>query len=460
MDTTQTPCDAWRNSRVIWLLLAVMGALLFVAFYHTIGDMLHRWDTKKEYGYAYMIPFITAFLLWQRKNEFEATEFRPSWVGVGVLVVALFLLMMGLLATTYTLPQYSLVLAVMAIAQAHMGWRGFRIAFAPLFLLFFMVPLPPFLYNNLSGHLQLWSSQLGVAVIRLFDISVYLSGNVIDLGTFKLQVAQACSGLRYLFPLVSLSFIAAYLYRVEFWKRAVIFLSAVPLTVLMNSFRIGMIGVLVNYWGIEQAEGFLHEFEGWVVFMGCIAILVLEMLLLNRVGSRRRPLREVFGLELPAPLSAERVCRRPFRAPLGAVVGLLGVGAVLSLVIHARDPVIPKRVSFAEFPVDIGAWKGDPQRLQQIYLKSLKLDDYIMADYSKPGLRAVNFYVAYYATQEAGDAAHSPRACIPGGGWEIASLSRPILRTVQFNGHPLRVNRVLIKKGDVSEVVYYWFQER
>ncbi len=195
METTQHRCDAWRNSAAVWVLLVVVAALLLAAFYHTIGDMMYRWDTKKEYGYSYMIPFITVFLLWQRKDEFQTTEFTPSWVGVGVLAGAIFLLMLGLLATTYTLAQYALVLAIWAIALAYMGWRGFKIAFAPLFLLFFMVPLPPFLFNNLSAELQLISSQLGVAVIRLFNISVYLSGNVIDLGVFKLQVAQACSGL-------------------------------------------------------------------------------------------------------------------------------------------------------------------------------------------------------------------------------------------------------------------------
>ena len=111
----------------------------------------------------------------------------------------------------------------------------------------------------------------------MFGISVYLEGNVIDLGSYKLQVVEACSGLRYLFPLVSLSFIAAYIYHGAFWKKAIIFLSSIPITVLMNSFRIGVIGVLVEYGGPGQAEGFLHDFEGWIIFMACIAILVLEM---------------------------------------------------------------------------------------------------------------------------------------------------------------------------------------
>ena len=107
----------------------------------------------------------------------------------------------------------------------------------PLFFLVFMIPLPNFLLNNLSTKLQLISSELGVAVIRLFDISVYLEGNVIDLGVYKLQVVEACSGLNYLFPLMSLSFIMADLYKAPFWKRAIVFLSSIPITIIMNSFN-------------------------------------------------------------------------------------------------------------------------------------------------------------------------------------------------------------------------------
>ena len=205
-----------------------------------------------------------------------------------LIILGGLLFFLGAVATTHTLSQYGLVVTILGVALALLGWKAFKIVMVPLAVLFFMVPLPPFIYNTLSTKLQLISSEIGVAVIRLFGISVYLEGNVIDLGSYKLQVVEACSGLRYLFPLVSLSFIAAYIYKGAFWKKAIIFLSSMPITVLMNSFRIGVIGVLVEYGGPEQAEGFLHDFEGWIVFMACIAILVLEMALLAKIGSDKK----------------------------------------------------------------------------------------------------------------------------------------------------------------------------
>src|SRR5207249_6025920 len=175
-----------------------------------------------------------------------------------------------------------------------------KLVWVPLMILFFMVPLPNFLYQGLSAQLQLLSSKLGVSVIRLCDISVFLEGNVIDLGNYKLQVAEACSGLRYLFPLMALGFIAAYFFKGALWKRAIIFLSTIPITILMNSLRIGVIGVMVEHWGRAAAEGFLHDFEGWVIFMTCTVVIVGEMWLLAKIGSNKHSLREVFGVDLPA----------------------------------------------------------------------------------------------------------------------------------------------------------------
>ena len=126
---------------------------------------------------------------------------------------------------------------------AIVGDRIFRQIWLPIFFLFFAIPLPQFLYQGLSAKLQLLSSELGVSFIRLCDISVYQEGNVIDLGAMKLQVVEACSGLRYLFPLMSLAFMCAYFFKATLWKRVVIFLSSIPITVFMNSFRIGLIGV-------------------------------------------------------------------------------------------------------------------------------------------------------------------------------------------------------------------------
>ncbi|MET0062181.1 MAG: VPLPA-CTERM-specific exosortase XrtD [Candidatus Thiodiazotropha endolucinida] len=446
---------------MVWRLLGISAILLVYVFWNGITDMLDRWESKEEYGYAYFLPFITVYLIWQRRDRMVAAEYSPSWLGVVVILVASFLFFLGEIATTFTLVQYALVLTVIGLAYALLGWQAFKIVAGPLFLLFFIVPLPPFVYNSLSGKLQLVSSQIGVEVIRWFGISVYLEGNVIDLGNYKLQVVEACNGLRYLFPLVSLAFLAAYLYRVEMWKRVVVFLSSIPITVLMNSFRIGVIGVLVNNWGQEQADGFLHYFEGWVIFMACLLILLLEMVLLARIGRTNRRLRDVFGLEIPKALpQGIEYQTRPVTPVHYAILASVVLIAVSSLYVQSQQAILPERQDFSGFPMQIENWRGNENRLEDIYLKSLKLDDYLIGNYADSMGSVVNFYIAYYASQQAGSAAHSPRSCIPGGGWEIEQVTQVDLADIQVNGEALNVNRLVIKRGEYKQLVYYWFQQR
>jgi exosortase D (VPLPA-CTERM-specific) len=337
-----------------------------------------------------------------------------------------------------------------------MGWQAFKVILGPLLLLLLAVPLPDFIFNNLSSDLQLISSQIGVAVIRAFGISVYLEGNVIDLGKYQLQVVEACSGLRYLFPLVSLSIIAAFIYQAALWKRIVVVLSSIPITVLMNSFRIGVIGVLVEYWGIEQAEGFLHDFEGWIVFMACLGLLLIEMWLLVAFGKNKQKLSDVFSIELPDELPSDTVFKeRNISWRYMIPVVLVSVAGVYIGTLNEREEVIPERISFSGYPLKIENWNGQRDTIEKKFLDELKLNDYIIADYRSDSGDTVNLYLAYYESQRSGAAAHSPKSCIPGGGWRIKSHT-----VIDIEGLGKSTNRLLIRKGEYGQLVYYWFDQR
>ena len=219
--------------------------------------------------------------------------------------------------------------------------------------------------------------------------------------------------------------------------------------------------MLVNYWGIAQAEGFLHFFEGWAVFMLCIAILLGEMWLLARLGGERHRLSDMLRLELPprTPKDATRVVR-PIPRPLLATIPLLVATAAGAAVLGERQETIPSRTDFSRFPMEIGGWRGQTESMEIEYVQALKFNDYIMANFENGARVPVNFYVAWYDSQRAGASAHSPRSCIPGGGWQIADLSQRVIDGVRIEGRPLAVNRVDIRKGDYHQLVYYWFQQR
>jgi exosortase D (VPLPA-CTERM-specific) len=449
-------------SRATWPVLLTMMVVATLVFHESIGHMVDVWIDSEEYSHSLLIPLIAAFLVWQRKDALERLRLDGAWAGVGVVVFGCVLQLIGRMATLFTVQQYALLIILYGAILALIGWRGIRLLAMPLLLLFLMIPLPPFLLYNLSAKLQLISTQIGVAFIRLAGVSVFVEGNVIDLGSYKLQVAEACSGLRYLFPLMTLGLIVGYFFKAPFWKRAVVFVSSIPLTILMNSFRIGMIGLLVDRWGTGMAEGFIHAFEGWIVFMACIGMLVLEVVLLQRAGGDRRPLRDVFGLDLPAPTPrSARRATTPLSKPLLTGAAIFIAFSIVIALLPQRIEAPPSRTAFANFPPRIDAWSGRQLTLDSVYLNALKLDDYVLADYSRDGYtEPVNFYVAWYNSQIGGEAVHSPRSCLPGGGWRITDFTQRDLSPLKVGLQPLRVNRVAIEYGMQRELVYYWFQQR
>ena len=440
---------------------AAFGALvLAVIFQNTFGLLLATWQME-EYSHGMLIPGVSAYLLWTRRAQFAATPFEGSWAGVGLVLLGLVVYFLGTLAAITTIDAYAFVIVIAGCVLAVMGWKAFRLALVPIALLLLMNPLPAFLYNNLSSHLQLISSQIGVAFIRLLGISVYLEGNVIDLGTYKLEVAEACSGLRYLFPLMSVGAIMAYVINGKAWLRWVIFASTIPMTILMNSFRIGVIGVLVDRYGVEQASGFIHLFEGWVVFMLCLLLLSLEAWGLLRLTGDKRRFRDLFAIDSgPQQAVAGMAQKRKLAVPAAASLGLLLLAVYPALAMPQRSEVTPDRSPFVTFPMQMAGWHGRREPIEKLYLEILKLDDYVNATYVQQGKPAVNLYAAYYASQRTGVSAHSPSSCLPGGGWRILSFDTSEVAGARVRGAPLTVNRVVIQQGASRQLVYYWFQQR
>jgi len=453
--------DVWRTPWIVALGAGAVGGLSLWLFWDGLTVMWSYWIDTPEYSHAILLPAVAAFLIWQQKDRLERIPFEGSPWGVTVVLLGGGLLVLGQLGTIYVLVQFAYVVTLAGLVLSFTGIRAFRLLAMPILILLFMIPLPQFVLNDLSLQLQLLSSRLGVWLIRLFDISVFLDGNVIDLGTYKLQVADACSGLRYLFPLMTIGFLMAYFYKGALWKRVFLFLSSIPITLAMNSVRVGVIGLTVDRSGIGMAEGFLHEFQGWAVFMVCTLLLLGEIVLLNRVGREAGTWKQLFGVEFPASTPAgavihERVVPSPFLAAAGLLVGFL----IFAFVSPRPSEVSPSRASLSEFPMHLDGWEGRRDTLEGIYLDTLKLDEYLLADYGDSRAPPVNLYIAYYDSQRKGEAVHSPRSCLPGGGWRIRQFDQREISGVSLNDRPLRVNRVLIEQGDQRQLMYYWFQQR
>lgn len=445
------------SAPVMWAVAGLFAVLLIGAAYaDTLAYVIQQWMEDDNYSHGFFIPVIVAVLIWRKRDFMLAAGIRPSWWGVLVLAVGGLLLIVGQLATLNVIENASLWLVIVGLFLAVTGPRAtWEVAF-PLGYLLTMFPLPQMIQQNLSSSLQLLSSKFGVGCLQLIGVTAFREGNVIDLGPIQLQVVEACSGLRYLFPLVSLALLCGYLFQDRLWKRVLLVGSAIPLAIFLNGIRIGVIGVLVEWYGQGAAEGFMHFFEGWVVFVVSFVILLAEMQLLSRIGQ---------SAPQPSPSPAHGSVAKPFSAvPVWSssmtvcLLLLLGIAAA-SVPLRGREDITPSRQLFLDFPMDLSGWHGSPLTMEKVYVDALRFDDYLLANYQTSANGPINLYVAYYGSQKTGQSAHSPKTCLPGGGWEVTSLDQITVG----NGLSNRIffaNRAVIQKGDARQIVLYWFKQR
>ena len=478
---------------------ALFGGLL-AALYHSSYAWLFQKDWPREdYNYCYLIPLVVLYLIWEKKDELAAEPAVASWGGLLLLVPGLLLFWVGDLAGELYSLYFSSWFAAVGILWMQIGWRKLKVILFPLFIALSMFPLPNFLNTKLTFGLRLISSKIGVALIQLYGVSAYREGNVIDLGFTQLQVVDACSGLRYLFPLLIMGVLLSYFYKAALWKKVLLVVSTVPLTIIINSLRIAATGILFRVWGPAVAEGFFHGFSGWLIFMFALAVLLVEMWVLKYVGGPPRSKPEVkkpeVGSQRPevrrdattlrlneaktpveGDASSEALLEsqptgtllKPnavkgwaaFFSPPQFVVAVIMLAGALALAqgVEFREK-IPASKPFSQFPLTVGAWEGTRQSMEQKFITELDLSDYAIVDYVGSHGKGVNFYVAYYETQQKGESIHSPETCLPGSGWAFEGAGRAAV-DLATGRMPMPVNRAFMEKAGQRQLSYFWFPQR
>jgi exosortase D (VPLPA-CTERM-specific) len=383
-------------------------------------------------------------------------------IGVAVILMALALGTLGKLANTADLVAYALIIWVGGLLLLSFGWKTGKHFWPPVLHLVYMLPLPAVIYFKTTTSLQLISSELGVWFLKVLSVPVFLEGNIIDLGVTRLHVAEACSGLRYMFPILSFSYIFAVLYRGPIWHKAVLLLSAVPITVLMNSVRIAVAGIIVNNYGASWLEGFTHFFEGWVIFICCIILLFLLARIMLFFNREKMSLVDALDLETDGlGAQAQRLALiQPSKALIGSTL------VVLACVVAAQFAPAPaeqrvQRDPFVQFPRDLGEWEqtGPRRTLEPDIARVLAADDYHEVTLVKgEDIPSVGLFMAWYYDQQ-DDGVHSPEVCLPGAGWEIAWLERTDIADELGASAPFEINRAIIQKGETQMMVYYWFKQ-
>jgi exosortase len=266
------PIAARRSEPFSWPTIAWVSILLGVCYAPIIAALARQWNDDADMGHGFFVPIIAGWIAWQKRDQIADKLAKPNWWGLAIMLWAGFQLYIATLGAELFLARTSFVISIIGAVLLLGGTEYLKIFSFPLFLLFFMVPIPAVIYNELTFPLQLLASRVAENTIDLLQIPVIREGNVLILPQQTLNVVEACSGIRSLLTLTFVSLIWGYFFEKRSWVRVVLFCSTIPIAIAANAGRVAFTGVISQF-KPELAEGWFHEAQGWVIFMIAMAIL-------------------------------------------------------------------------------------------------------------------------------------------------------------------------------------------
>jgi exosortase len=265
-----------------WAKIAWFGSLLVLTYAPVLWALVRQWDRDPDMGHGFFVPLIAGYIVWSERHELAAMDLRPNWLGLLVVVYGGIQLIVATLGVELFLSRTAFVISVIGIVLLLGGWVLLRRLAFPLFLLFFMVPIPNVIYNAITFPLQLIASRTAEAALSVLQIPVLREGNILELAQQKLSVVEACSGIRSLLSLTFLSLVYGYFFEKRLWLRVFLFFSTIPIAIIANAGRVTLTGLLTDMGKPELAEGFFHTASGWVIFMIALVILISVHQFLSR----------------------------------------------------------------------------------------------------------------------------------------------------------------------------------
>ncbi|MBU1195770.1 MAG: EpsI family protein [Proteobacteria bacterium] len=433
---------------------AVLVLLFIAAYWIPFSSLYNTWTTNDDYSFGLLIPFISLYLFWEKKPYLNEIEFKNNWFVFPFLIVFVLLSIYGILGSSGHISRPALPVLIILFAIFCFGWDFFKKFSLPLCFLIFMIPLPTVLDRTVGVFLKNISSELGGAFLRFFGYSVHVSGNVIDLGITKLQVVDACSGLRFLFPLMALGIIYGYFFEKVTWKRVLCFIATIPIAVFTNVLRIGIAGILTYQFGSQMAEGFFHDFQGLAIFIAAFIFLFIFGRFLRLFPPKGKK-------SVPTPFTGSEINDKnlSMTAFVVSVVLLVTVG-FLTLNTQALPP-LKITGGIESFPLSFDGWEGRSEIVDPEIIDASGAEEAFSGVYVNPDGKAISLYMGYRSTAflENVNFFHSPTVCLPSSGWKTISQKKRIVKDVPVFGSLPVIEMVMESMGQ-KNLVYFWFQTK
>jgi exosortase len=272
--TTQTLDKASADQGWIAWSGILLGLVLLI-YSHVLKALVLNWWNDPDYGHGFFVVLFSGYVLWHQRARWMKCEIKPDNWGLLVMLVAILLLFVGSLGAELFSTRLSLLVLVAGMVLFLAGREVLRAISFPLGFLIFTIPIPVIIYNQVTFPLQLLASRLATSWLELLQVPVLRDGNILNLSNYSLEVVEACSGIRSLLTLLSLAVAYSYFAEPRRWARYALVILIVPIAIVTNAIRIVGAGVLARNFGPATAEGFLHEFSGWVIFLSALGLILL-----------------------------------------------------------------------------------------------------------------------------------------------------------------------------------------
>lgn len=265
----------WEQLRKFGWQGALLAAVLVTLYAPVLVRLVRQWYNDSDYSHGFLVPFVSAYLIWQRREKLAQVLRRPSDWGLVVVVCSLGLLFLGTLGAELFLTRISIIGTICGLIIYFSGWGVLRAMAFPLAFLLFAVPIPVIIYNEIVFPLQFIASRFATGCLEALNLfPIMREGNVLIMPGMRLEVVEACSGIRSLMSLLALAAGYGYLAEKSIPVRWFMFLAMVPLAIISNGTRVMITALMTNYIGPKAAEGFMHEFSGWVIFVVATALFL------------------------------------------------------------------------------------------------------------------------------------------------------------------------------------------
>jgi exosortase len=278
--TLQSVHFAWGSVLICALIAAV--------YYRVLAKLVIDWWQLPDFSHGFLVPIFAAYMVWAKRKTLLETRIAPAWSGIVLVVLGLVVLILGVYGAELFLSRVSLVILLAGLVLCFGGWELLKELRFVLLVLLLAIPIPSILFNEITLPLQFLATKLASALLSLFGVPVLREGNVIELPAMKLEVVEACSGIRSLMSLFTLSVFYGYFLEKSIVRRAILALASIPIAIAANAVRILGTGLCVQYWDPDKALGFFHEFSGWVMFLVSLGCLFIVHRIMRLFPARRR----------------------------------------------------------------------------------------------------------------------------------------------------------------------------